>query len=99
MLEHSAEARRFYKSRQWQDCRRSYISKVHGLCERCNAPGLIVHHIEYITIDNIDDPYVTLSHNNLEYLCQTCHNKEHFKRHEALADGYTFDTDGNLIEG
>jgi len=97
-LEHSAEAKRFYKSRAWQKCRASYISKVHGLCERCEQPGVIVHHKEYINIGNVDDPYVTLNHDNLEYLCQTCHNKEHFSKHEPLAKGYAFDVEGNLID-
>lgn len=99
MLEHSSEAKRLYNSKAWRDCRESYIKSVHGLCERCERPGSICHHKEYITIDNIDDPYVTLSHDNLEFLCIVCHNHEHFGKRETLRAGFTFDDEGNLIEG
>lgn len=98
MLEHSTEARRFYKSKAWQDCRQSYISRVHGLCERCDGGGLICHHKEYINATNINDPNITLNHDNLEYLCQTCHNKEHFQKTEPLREGFGFDGEGNLVE-
>lgn len=96
MLEHTAEAKRFYRSTAWKKCRESYIITVHGLCERCFAPGKIVHHKEHIDSRNINDPFVTLSHENLEYLCQTCHNKEH---HQAppMREGIHFDDLGNLV--
>lgn len=97
MLEHSAEARRFYKSARWRRCRESYILSVYGLCERCNGPGYIVHHKEYINASNIDDPNVTLNHDNLEYLCLPCHNKEHFGGVEVIRDGLMFNNDGDLI--
>ena len=78
------EQKRFYDSKEWQACRMSYISSVGGLCERCEAkgiikPGKIVHHKDYITIQNITDPAILLNPNNLEYLCQDCHNAEHHK--------------------
>lgn len=98
MLEHTKEARQFYKSTAWRKCRQSYIYSVHGLCERCNGPGQIVHHKEYITIHNINDPEVTLNHDNLELLCQSCHNKEHFKRLRTTREGLEFDEHGNLVE-
>ena len=87
--------RAFYKSKAWQRCRSAYISSVGGLCERCLArgyfvPGYIVHHKEYIDLDNITDPSVLLSFDNLEYLCERCHNQEHFgekKRFIVNADG------------
>ena len=45
---------KFYNSKEWKKCRRSYIKKVHGLCEHClkegkHIPGYIVDHIEEIT--------------------------------------------------
>lgn len=98
MLEHTAEAKRFYNSSRWKKCRTSYIQSVFGLCERCGEPGLILHHIEYIDSTNVDDPSVTLNHDNLEYLCQTCHNKEHFKTKEVIREGLMFDEHGDLIE-
>ena len=90
-------AKQFYRSESWEDCRKAYLSKVGGLCERCYKQGLIVpakivHHKCYITPENINDARVVLNHENLEALCQNCHNKEHLKRKR-----YSVDMDGNLI--
>ena len=87
--------RAFYKSKEWQRCRAEYVAKVSGLCERCEAkgiikPGKIVHHKEYIDICNINDPEILLNHDNLEMLCIECHNAEHFtskRRYTVGADG------------
>ena len=96
MRQDAPEAQKaFYKSSAWKKCRAAYIAKVGGLCERCFArgyfvPGYIVHHKEYIDTDNITDPSVLLSFENLEYLCEKCHNQEHFgekKRYMIRADG------------
>ena len=78
-------AESFYKSKTWERCRDAYIKSVGGLCERCLADGIIkagviVHHIEYITPNNITNPNITTSFDNLELLCSDCHNKEHKKR-------------------
>lgn len=77
-------AEAFYKSPQWKACRDGYMKKVGGLCERCLKKGLaraavIVHHKEHITPENISDPNVTLSWDNLEALCRECHEQEHHK--------------------
>lgn len=95
-------AQAFYKSKAWLDCRAGYISSVDGLCERCLAlgryiPGHIVHHKEYITPDNINNPEITLSWNNLEYLCHDCHNREHFADDYAMREDVMFDDEGNLV--
>lgn len=93
------EQKAFYNSAAWEQCRMSYISKVGGLCERCKAqgiikPGYIVHHKIYITPDNIQNPDVLLNHDNLEYLCQDCHNAEHttkkIKRYVVDENGKIF---------
>ncbi|HZJ99093.1 MAG TPA: HNH endonuclease [Tissierellaceae bacterium] len=95
---------KFYNSKQWRDCRRSYISKVHGLCEHCfkegkHVPGYIVDHIEEITPVNINDPEITLNHDNLQYLCLECHNTKTFgKDVDVIRDGLMFDRDGNIVE-
>lgn len=73
------------------------MSSKNGICERCGAPARIVHHREYITPENINDPDITLNWDNLEALCQDCHNKEHFVA-GATAPGLMFDSSGNLIK-
>ncbi len=91
-------AKAFYKSTAWLKCRESYITKVYGLCERCSKPGLILHHKTELTPNNINNPDITLNHDKLEYLCLDCHNKEHFKIHEAVREGLRFNSDGELVE-
>lgn len=78
-------AKQFYSSKAWQKCRASYKKSVGGLCERCLAkglivPGEIVHHKIYIDPDNITDPEVLMSFDNLELLCRDCHAREHIAR-------------------
>ncbi|QNG60381.1 HNH endonuclease [Bacillus sp. PAMC26568] len=92
-------AKKFYKSAAWKKCRNSYFSSKYGLCERCAGTGKIVHHIKYITPENIDDPAITLSHSNLELLCQDCHNREHHEKNGVTAAGLHFDDEGNLVRG
>lgn len=55
---------------------------------------MIVHHKDYITPENIHNPGVTLSLDNLEYLCEDCHNKEHKAKPN---NRYRFDSDGKLL--
>ena len=38
------------------------------------------------------------SHENLEYLCMTCHNQEHFNTQESVRDDVMFDSEGNLVK-
>ncbi|HIE8455418.1 TPA: HNH endonuclease [Bacillus cereus] len=90
-------AKKFYKSTAWKKCRDSYFKFRHGLCERCTDPGKIVHHKNYITPENINDPEITLSFNNLELLCQDCHNREHHEKNSPVVEGVMFDENGDLI--
>lgn len=90
----------FYHTQAWLRCRDAYARSVGGLCERCKArgvtrPGYIVHHREHISLENITDPDILLSWDNLEYLCQSCHNLLHHsknisKRYEVGEDGKIF---------
>lgn len=100
MKEYSAEAKRFYKSKLWLRTRRLYAQSVHGLCERCLAngeyvAGKIVHHKIYLDDAKLRDPNIALNFDNLELLCQDCHNKEH--HHTEPARRYRFDQYGNII--
>ncbi|CAK7084277.1 HNH endonuclease [Tissierella sp.] len=96
-------AKKFYNSKAWRKCRESYIAKVHRLCEQClkngkHEPGYIVDHIEEITPENINNPDITLNHDNLQYLCLTCHNRKTFGSAEVVREGLMFDDRGNLVE-
>lgn len=78
-------AETFYKSKAWQDCRAAYMSKVGGLCECCLSagrftPAEIVHHKIELSPDNINDPTITLSFDNLEAVCRECHAIRHGAR-------------------
>lgn len=90
-------AKKFYKSKAWQKCRASYIQKVFGICEHCGKPGYIVDHIEEITPNNINDPDITLNHDNLQYLCTPCHNKKTFGDQSVTREDVMFDEEGCLI--
>lgn len=61
------------------------MKSVGGLCEDCMKEGRVtaaeeVHHIKFITPDNINDPNVTLNWDNLVALCRECHRKRHGAR-------------------
>lgn len=92
-------ARQFYRSDAWKRARQIVIARSNGLCERCLAAGRyrrgsIVHHKIYITLENINDPGITLNPGNLEYLCEDCHNKEH-KTKESMR--YRFGPGGEVL--
>lgn len=87
-------AETFYKSKEWKDCRIAYIKSVGGLCENCMKqgiykPAIIVHHIEHITPQNIENPEITLSNGNLKALCRDCHAKEHATQKRYFIDKNT----------
>lgn len=87
-----------YKSARWKKLRIMKLA-LNPLCERCQAKGIsnsayIIHHKEYITDKNYKDDNIFFDINNLESLCQGCHNEEHFGKQED----YTFDENGNVIE-
>lgn len=89
----------FYKTARWVKCRDAYFKRVGGLCERCLAKGLyepakIIHHKEHLNRGNVNNPAIAYGFDNLEALCQDCHNKEHFG--EKQEQRYFF-LDGKLI--
>lgn len=82
-------AKAFYKSQAWKDCRAAYYAHAGGLCECCLAkglynPGVIVHHKEHISPDNITDPQILTDFANLELLCRRCHAEEHTRKQKRF---------------
>lgn len=78
-------AKQFYLSPAWVACRTAYKKQAGGLCEVCAkkgliVPGEIVHHKIHITPNNIHDPNITLSFQNLELVCRSCHAEIHGKK-------------------
>ena len=76
-------AKAFYNSPAWKKCRASYVKKE-PLCEVCLKKGVytpveIVHHIIELTPDNISNPDIALSHENLQSVCRECHLEAHNK--------------------
>lgn len=97
-------ARQFYYSTAWKKCRKTYISMRQavdgGMCERCHEkPGYIIHHKTELTPDNITDPDIALSFDNLMYVCHDCHNIIHGYTAEVpeRAVRYAFSPDGSPV--
>jgi len=96
-------AKGFYNSKQWKRCRTLFKQVKDGLCERClkkgiYRPGDEVHHKIWLTPENINDPEITLSFNNLELLCASCHSHEHMGEATVVREGLMFNEFGELIE-
>lgn len=82
----------FYHSRAWRRTQAAYmlapVDKPGAgvcpprMCERCFeegrlVPAEIVHHVVWLTPDNIDDPETALSWGNLMRVCRDCHAAIH----------------------
>ncbi|MDR0957699.1 MAG: HNH endonuclease [Clostridiales bacterium] len=92
-------ARKFYSSPEWHACRQGFLASKNYLCERCLKSGKvtvakIVHHKEYLTAKNINNFSVSLNWDNLESLCQECHNAEHQGNNKTAR--YRIDSYGTL---
>lgn len=83
----------FYHSKEWKKVSTAYLTSQSYICERCGRPATICHHKKYLNGKNVSDPEIALSFDNLEALCQECHNQEH-SRSMSLA---RFDNDGNVV--
>ena len=100
-------AKRFYHSKQWKATRDAYMRTQHGLCERCKERGIIknasiVHHKVHLAPDNINDPQISLSFDNLEAVCRDCHAEEHPEVYGWDAERepmrVAFDENGNVVK-
>lgn len=114
-------ARAFYHTKAWKKARDDYMSQpvdIPGagtcpplMCERCFARGIlkpaeIVHHVVWLTPDNIDDRQVALDPANLQRVCRDCHAEIHEdsyrqRRHPARDYGFEprvrFGPDGEVL--
>lgn len=70
-------AESFYKSKSWERCRDSFMKSKNWICEQCGDVAEIAHHIIPVEPWTINDPKVTLNHENLECLCRKCHGLRH----------------------
>ena len=97
-------AKAFYNSSAWEQCRNAYFIEQNGLCEECNGAGDEVHHIIFLMPQNINDPLITLNHDNLQLLCRECHNKAHEKAKQMIKlnktkeNRFQYDDEGNIVE-
>ena len=108
-----SDAKRLYKSKAWVSISKAYALSKNCICERCGRPvyvggisewlpkerrlGYIVHHKTYLNSDNITDDNIAYHTDNLELLCQDCHNREHHSG-SATKEGVMFDEMGNLVK-
>lgn len=91
-------AARLYKSKAWQRTSKAYAQSVGGLCEHCLKQGVykageIVHHKIHLSPENINDPSITLSWDNLELVCRTCHGR----LHDTKPKRYSLDELGRVV--
>jgi len=84
---HSEEFRKwqqkFYNSKRWKELRNEVRAEKKMRCDKCTKlirGKSIVDHIKEIDEQNKEDESITLSKDNLQLLCLSCHNtKTHYK--------------------
>ena len=87
---------RFYNSSRWRKVQKYIKAKYRGLCQECGRAGWEVHHIIPLTLENVDDPFISLGEDNLVLLCTKCHNAKRSDERQVRRD-VEFDEDGNVI--
>lgn len=89
----------FYNSKRWKDIAEQYRQMKFSICERCGRTNARqVHHKIYLSPNNIYNYDISLNFDNLELLCDTCHQKEHFEKFSPVVQGCCFDENGQLIK-
>ena len=83
----------FYCSKKWRRVSAAYLSSKSFICERCGAPAVVCHHKKWLNDVNVHDPKISLDFENLEALCQECHNAEHGSKHDVAV----FNDAGELV--
>lgn len=72
----------FYSTKKWKDLRNQIRIRDKMTCQNCHLPILgrsIVDHIEEVNILNKDNWDIAYNPDNLQLLCQKCHNSKTFK--------------------
>lgn len=95
-------SKKFYKGKAWLKQRDYIYKRDKGLCQDCLekgkiTPGIEVHHIKHLTPDNINNPDITLSDDNLTLLCKECHHRRHTPKREVTREGLMFNDRGELV--
>lgn len=91
-------------------CRKDYLTlaqackvKSGGVCSRCNGifdfDELRPHHKIELTLDNIDDPNITLNPDNIEVLCHACHNAVHRRFGNVIGKKHVYLVHGSPCSG
>lgn len=87
----------FYNSAAWIKTARMIRGQHFHLCQICGATAKEVHHIKFLTPDNISNPDITLNPANLVLVCYDCHNYIHQRGLDPDARRIQFDDDGNPV--
>lgn len=71
---------KFYRTKEWRQLRNIAMQRDNQECQRCkrngkHSKGETVHHMIEVKVK----PTLALNLNNLETLCNTCHNIVHDK--------------------
>lgn len=93
------KAKKIYRGSRWKNyVRPTYLESVDYLCERCSDIAKVVHHKIYLNNDNIDDEEIVYGFDNLEALCQSCHNREHHYTSTGYSNEIVVDDKGNIYQ-
>lgn len=93
----SIKRKRFYDSVAWKRAKQEKIFQARGICERCGRHGTEVHHKIPLNDDNVDDPKIALSLDNLELLCKSCHDMARTDGKERNPNKVEFTENGDVI--
>lgn len=88
---------KFYKSKMWIRARDLKRRLAKGICEECGCTGQEVHHIIPLTLENIDNPLISIDQSNLQLLCKSCHDAKRSNAEKEVRSDISFDAEGNVI--
>lgn len=89
--------KKFYHSTKWKRVRMQVIQIHRGKCQECGKAGTEVHHKIPLTENNLTKDNIALGLNNLELLCDKCHNSKRTENKQVRGD-LIFDERGDLIQ-